>query len=218
MPKPMKEDKQRRRRGIHYWRRSQFEILKDVAVEASKFPEWSDFAAFCAESERGLRHDALALLERFIVTVERAPFAERRRFVNWLLTISDRRESRLGLIPQPLHLRVIEPTLLEWTLEEPECSSPHRWLGGEDHLRRAVGINPADEIARRKLIVCILSRVGFSTHELPRGYLGTPKEDLASLREAEVLLQGLSNEEDRSQLGVDIMEERALIEEYLRKR
>lgn len=122
------------------------------------------------------------------------------------------------LVPHPLHVRVVEPTLPEWTEVEPGCSEPHRWLGGYEHLKRAIELAPDDEPARRKLVVLILGRVGFASYELPVGYLGAAHEDLAALSEAEVLLQGLSSDDDRRQLAAEIAEERRLIQEYLRNR
>jgi len=120
------------------------------------------------------------------------------------------------LVPQPLQIRVIEPTLLEWTLVEPKRSEPHRWLGGYDHLKQAVELEPNDEIARRKLLAIILGKVGMSTHELPRGYLGSVQDDLAALGEAEELLTGFSDHEDRDRFAADIAEERERIQKYLR--
>jgi hypothetical protein len=46
------------------------------------------------------------------------------------------------LVPHPLHVRVVEPTLLEWTEVEPGCSEPHRCLGGYEHLKRAIELAP----------------------------------------------------------------------------
>ena len=57
-----------------------------------------------------------------------------------------------------------------------------------------------------------------STHELPIGYLGVVHEDLEALSEAEGLLKNLSNNDYRIQFAASIGEERALIEEYLRRR
>jgi hypothetical protein len=203
---------------MHYWRKGYFESLRDVANAARTVPEWADYAVFCEEYERGLRREAFAILERFIFSLERAPFITRRLFVGWLLRQADRREGRHMLVPHPLNVRVVEPTLLEWTLVEPECSEPHLWIGGYEHLRRAIELAPDDELAKKKLIVLILGRVGFATHELPVGYLGVADEDLAALREAEMLLEGLSSNDDRAQLAADIAEERRLIQEYLRDR
>ena len=178
-------------------------------------PEWEGYANFCSEYERGLRRDAFAILERFMFSLERATFAERQSFVSWLCQQVEGGQGRHMLVPHPLYIRIVEPTLLEWMLIESECSEPHRWLGGEEHLRKAIELDPNDELARQKLIVFILGRVGFNSHELPAGYLGIAQDDLAALNEAEVLLQGLSNYDDRIELAAEIDEERRLIQEHL---
>ncbi len=120
------------------------------------------------------------------------------------------------LVPHPLYTRVVEPTLLEWTLAEPECHEPHLWLGGYDHLSRALELAPRHELVSKKMIVTILSRVGSATHELPSRYLGVASEDLVALSQAETLLQNLSDRSERAQLATGIAEERELIHEYLR--
>ena len=203
---------------MHFWRKEYFQTLKDVAAEASKSAEWADYAAFCLEYESGLRQKALTTLERFVATLACAPFPERRRFVSWLMRKADGKSGQHMLVPQPLHIGVIKPTLLEWTEVEPCCSEPHRWLGGYEHLKRAVELQPDDELARRKLVIAILGRVTMATHELPVGYLGTPHDDLAALREVEALLQALPSEEERRQHAELIAAQRASIEEYLRTR
>jgi hypothetical protein len=200
---------------MHFWRKSYFETLKEVEAEALTQPEWADYALFCQEYEKGLRPQALKTLERFIFTIERSTFEERRCFVSWLLGRVDGREGRHMLVPQPLHIRVIEPTLLEWTLVEPKRSEPHRWLGGYDNLKHAVELEPNDKIARKKLLAIILGKVGMSTHELPNGYLGSVQDDLAALREAEELLTGFSDHKDRDRFAADIAEERERIQKYL---
>lgn len=201
-----------------FWRDAYFQTLKDVAAEASASPEWADYAAYCSEHERGLRRQAFAILDRFISQMERASFAERRRFVSWLLHRADLREGSHTLTPHPLCKRVIEPTLAEWLQVEPASSEPHRWLGGYQHLKRAVELDPTDEIAGRRFIGCILGHVDYSTHELPDGYLGEPSADLAALAEAEAALRGLSHDDDRRRAAAEIAEQRRLIEDYLHRR
>ncbi len=203
---------------MHYWRKDYFDLLKEVAAEAAEHPHWNDFANYCFHSERGLRRDAFTYLSNFIREMERLPFQERRRFVSWLLTKTYGCKDQVLLIAHPLKLRIIEPTLLEWTVIEPECSEPHRWLGGVEHLQTALALDSEDRIARRKLIVAILSDVSFSTHELPSGYIGSPQEDLLALTEAEALVNNSPDAEDRTLFAKEIAGERALIESYLRKR
>jgi hypothetical protein len=203
---------------MHFWRQEYFKTLKEVGTEVRAEPQWTDYAAFCELFEHGLRKEAFTHLDRFISSLELSGFADRRRFVRWILERTDGRAGRHMLIPHPLQLRVVEPTLLEWTLVEPECYEPHLWLGGNEHLRRAIELAPDNELAAKKLIVLVLSGVGHSTHELPNGYLGTPEEDLAALGEAKHLVQKLSNDDERARLAADIAEERKLIQEYLRNR
>lgn len=200
---------------MHFWAEDYFKTLKDVAAGARAVPEWADYAAFCEEYERGLRRKAFTILERFMSYLERASFAERRRFVSWLSRRADRREGRNRLIPHPLQVRVVEPTLIEWTVVEPHCSEPHLWLGGYDHVKRAFELEPDSQLARRKLIILVWARVDFESYEL--GHLGNIDKDLAILSEVEELLDGLSNEEDRLSLAADLAEDRRLIKEHLRK-
>ncbi len=174
---------------MHFWRKESFSTLKDVAAKAGEVPLWSDYADFCVEYERGLRSEAFTILGRFISSMERAPFSDRRRFVSWLLWQADRRDGRDMLIPQPLQIRLVEPTLVEWTVVEPTCSEPHLWLGGYEHVKRAFELEPDNQLARRKLIIVIWGRVDFEAYDW--GHLANADKDLATLREVGTLLEGL---------------------------
>jgi hypothetical protein len=198
-----------------FWRDDYFATLKDVAAKARAVPSWSDYADYCVEHERGLRAEAFTILERFIASMECASFAERQRFVSWLSRQADGRDGRHMLIPHPLYVRLVEPTLLEWTLVQPLCSEPHLWLGGYDHVKRAFELEPDNQLARRKLIILLWGQVDFEAYEF--GQLGNIEKDLSTLSDVEELLSGLSNDEERLSLAADLAEDRRVIEEYLRK-
>jgi hypothetical protein len=203
---------------MHYWREKYFETLRNAAADAvHESASWQDYADFCLEYERGLRSQAFLILGRFILGMEREPFMERRRFVSWLMKTAEGQKGRHMLIPHPLTVRVVEPTLLEWAEVEPSSSEPHRWIGGPEHLERAIELDPTDCIALKKFVIVLLSQVGYATHELPAGYLGSAPEDLATLSKIEALLPRLANEDDRAAYAADIAEERYVIHEYLRK-
>jgi hypothetical protein len=201
---------------MYYWREQYFLGLKATAAAALKeSAKWQDYGTFCLEYERGLRQQAFRVLERFMHSMEREPFNERRQFVSWLMSAAYRHDGRHMLIPHPLRIRVVEPTLLEWTIVEPDCSEPHRWLGGREHLARAVELDPDDQIALREFIVCLLSEVGYATHELPVGLLGSALTVLETLEKVETLLPSLSSDDDGATYAAEVLEERAAIHEYL---
>jgi hypothetical protein len=203
---------------MYYWRKDYFETLKAAANEADAMPAWTEYASFCRDHELGMRKQALKSLDRFIADMERRPFSERCQFVSWLCVRTDRHWGNSILMPHRLRIRIVEPTLAEWTIVEPTNSEPHRWTGGYDHLLQATELDRNDQIARRKLVICVLSRVSNNAHELPIGYLGAPHEDLAALDEAEEILAKLRNGEDRDALVADIMEVRSAIHGYLEAR
>ena len=150
--------------------------------------------------------------------MERANFQDRRAFVSWLLTFTHDRDGSERLIPHPLKVRVVEPTLSEWTLLEPRCAEPHRWIGDKENLEIALDLDPSDQIARKKLIIEILRYIEYAGHHLPSGYLGDAKTDLATLSRVEELLQAVDDAEFKDHLKSDVEEERAAIEEYIRGR
>jgi hypothetical protein len=130
---------------MHYWRKQYFELLKKAAADAVyESARWQDYADFCLEYERGLRKQAFLILEGFIFRMEREPFMERRRFVSWLMKTAEGQQGSHMLIPQPLAIRIVEPTLLEWAEVEQNSSEPHRWIGGLEHLERAIELDPTD--------------------------------------------------------------------------
>jgi hypothetical protein len=97
------------------------------------------------------------------------------------------------------------------------CSEPDRWLGGFEHSRLAIQIDPADQIARGMLVRLILNQIGMNIHEIPTGYryLGEPNQGFAARDEAEQLILGLPGEDERKRLALPVEEERSLIRQYL---
>jgi hypothetical protein len=204
---------------MHYWRKDYFETLTTASANAlSESIAWQDYATFCSDYERGLRKQAFQVLERFLSRMQLEPFAERRRFVHWLLTLADEQPGSHMMIPYPLRVRVVEPTLLEWSLVEPLNSEPFRWIGDSESLEKAVALNATDQLAVKRLIRLLLNQVGMATHELPRGYLGSPSEDLQKIARLENLLSLLADENEQRRYAAYIAEDKHLIDEHLRSR
>lgn len=198
-----------------YWRDEDFGILAEASRIASRNSAWVEYAKYCGLLEKGLRKDALVHLSKFIDSSSNWSFAEKKEFVSWLYHYAYPKQFLNQLLPHPLRLKLLEPTLAEWICREPENSEPHRWIGGIEHLNEAVGLNPVDEIAYQLLANTILGHVDYSIHELPYGYIGNPEEDLSLLRDAESAINKISDAEKRSEYQDEIMEMRKNIYAHL---
>ncbi|UWZ84761.1 hypothetical protein [Occallatibacter riparius] len=209
MPVPRSKD--------YFWRKDFFETLKAVAERAQQVPDWAEYGEFCLEYERGLRSSAFSILNRFLKRFEQRPFQDRKGFVSWLLNIVENAPGRHMLIPHPLQRRLIEPTLLEWTLADPASAEPHRWLGTRDDLEKAVAVDPLDQIAIRRLLRIILGGVDYAVHELPTGYLGNPDQDLIALERSEKLINRLIDPAEKQALLAEVEELRAAVLGFLNR-
>ena len=202
-----------------FWRDKSFQALTEAASYVSAFPGWIEYARYCELFEKGLRKDALNHLSAFIEASTKWPFAEKKKFVSWLYYFAYENPEAYLLMPYPLSKFMLEPTLAEWIEAEPEEAEPHRWLGSHEHLRRALELNPDDEIAIHRLAMMTLNGVAYSTHELPYyGYLGDPQEDLLALEEIESHIERISDEEKKSNYRDLIIEEREIINNYLSRK
>lgn len=200
------------------WRDEHYRTLKEVSHEANSHLPWAEFGMYCDLQERGLRRQAFHALDAFIAKIEKAPFDARRDFVSWLLHRADDRDGLSALVPHPLRTKVVAPTLEEWITVSPDSAEPFRWLGTLHDLRRAMALDPFDEIASRRFIKYALAHVGYSVHELPAGYLGDPIEDLGILAEAELAANALSNVTQKTRARMWISDLRVAVETYVATR
>jgi hypothetical protein len=188
-----------------YWRDDNFRGLAELSALARTEPDVAGFADYLALRERGLRTRAFASLDAFLAGAATWPFDRRRRFVDWLLGVRHARPEVVDLLPVPLRVRPVRPTVDEWVGREPGDPAGRRWRGALDggpgglaDLRAAVALDPAEQVARALLARRAARAVGFAVHELPVGYLGEPAEDLRLLDDASAAAAGLSDADERT--------------------
>lgn len=199
-----------------------FEALAEAAEAAQSDSAWEGYADYCRLREQGLRKPSLRRLDAFIAALAPAPFERRIPFVRWVLLEAKRGDHPgygMLLLPHPLVERFVVPTLLEWAEREPKAAEPEFWLGhmlnSTEHYRRAVTLDPSHTEARARLAHHLLGFAAYSTHELPRGYIGEPEEGLAALDEAEAVVEGLPPSEERESLLREVAMVRALTRSWM---
>ncbi|GGA88296.1 hypothetical protein GCM10011521_28330 [Arenimonas soli] len=110
-----------------FWRDSYFEELRAVASAAAERTEWQAYASYCTQLEKGLRKPALVTLGGFVADLCQQPFSQRRAFLAWLLPIASESKASHMLVPHPLWLGLVRPSVVEWREREPASLEAHRW-------------------------------------------------------------------------------------------
>jgi hypothetical protein len=152
----------------------------------------AEYVEYLRLRERGLRKDAFRHLAEFITLARSWNAIRQRDLVNRLMLLKHENPRVSDMIPDPLMRELFNPILDRWMASEPTNPVPCRWRGGKDNLRRAVWLDPNEQIARQLLANRLLHEVEFAAHELPAGYIGSAGEDINKLDEVESLLTCLS--------------------------
>ncbi len=164
-----------------YWRKDSFEKLATLQELLAQHPELTEYCEYLRLLDSGLRRDALARLPPLLQTLAAADRSRRRAIASLLLRATEH-ETGHRLMPQPLLVGFIEPTLTEWRSTCPWDPEPLRWSKSIDDLALALSLDSACDYTRRKLVLRILGHVGYAAHELPTGYLGDARSDLELIR------------------------------------
>ena len=199
---------------MYYWRKNNYEGLLEVASSLEDETELHLYAQYCRLRENGLRKQALSQLKEFIEIAELWNINQRYEFVDRLYWIKENNSEIYDLIPHPLHVAIVEPTIAEWIEENPTDPSGYRWLGGIEGWRKAISLDSAEQISRVRLIKIIIYNSHYATHHLPECFIGKPAEELMGLNEAIVLLDGLTNQEQKAEFREKIKDCRELISAY----
>ena len=157
---------------------------------------------------QGLRQEAFNSLREFVSNASNWPLAERQSFLLWLDQRLDSQRAEDILEPYPLKMQVSVPTSVEWLRAEPDSAqanyfyaiyvvSPEREARKLAHLRKALRDNPRHQGTLNAILTWLAHHVNFSQHELPIGYLGSVKGDLAKLKHGMTLVDRIENAEKR---------------------
>ena len=176
--------------------------LAMLADDAASVPGWGGLAAYLRLRGAGLRRDALCTLDGFVNEAVAWSFDERLALLRWIVSRSI--ETSDPALPQPLHARVVAPTVAEWLVRDPGSSEAHLLhaiygpRGDPTHnpmrlVRRAVELDPANQAARETFVSWAAGDVEHAQHELPWGYLGSAEDDARNLEEALVVAAGITH-------------------------
>ena len=200
--------------------KNQNTALLTVGNSALKNSDWTDYANYCYDREKGLRKEAFKNLDNFLKSTLNWTFKNKIEFVKFLFpffeTVVD---ADYGPFPHPLSDKLIKPTLIKWCETEMNDGNPFRWYGkyyrSEEHLFRALEINPADNLARETILSWWTYNINYSVHHLPEGYIGEPFDDIKLGEKIKDQIQQLTTPELRQHWTKELEEDLELVRNYI---
>src|SRR5579872_7421905 len=109
--------------------------LRQAAARAQNQPTWHHYALYCELRSQGIRKAALRELDVFLHEATGWTFDARRAFVAWLCqAIYDLdwiayHPLLSRLLPTPLFVGLVQPTLRDWIDCDATNAVAHRWAG-----------------------------------------------------------------------------------------
>lgn len=204
---------------MHYWNKSNFEGLLQVAEALSADERLSSLAEYCRNRERGLRRQAFSALESFLAASEQWESSYSRGACQEVLELHARTPEAHQFLSQPLLTRFIFPVLEAWLADDPDSQTALRWLGilrrDSELLNRALALSPADVPVRRRLADWFLSDVDHATHHLVESrLLGDLEETKQALSQARAVVSAAPDSAPFADLSAEISEYQALLEDW----
>lgn len=194
--------------------------LLTVAKAASENSEWKDYAEYCIDREKGLRKQAFKKLAEFLKSTNNWTLDQKIDFAKFLFPFFENvQDADYGPFTQPLSDKLIKPTLEEWCEIEIIDNRPFRWFGkyyrSEEHLFRAIELNPKDDLARETILNWWTYSIYYSIHHLPEGYIGNPSEDLKLAEKIEEQISKLTDDSRKEYWTKELNEDLEIIENYV---
>lgn len=190
--------------------------LRQASALFAAFPQCLAFSEYIELRNRGLRKNAFVKLDQFLLQAQQWSEEERRRFVDVLMTFEAQRLDLRALTPEPLLKLLVRPTLDRWIVECPENPVPWRWRGSPDDLRRAIQLDPKEQVARQRLADHLCYWVRYAVHHLPDYFIGTIEECMADLSELDRVLSELDATTWRASMLSEYRKLRETVEVYQR--
>ena len=205
---------------MHFGNKEKFEGLEVIAASLSGDKRFSELTEYCRLRERGLRPQAIQMMDRFIENSRSLPLAERIERINVILEIAVRSPGVHQFLSWPLKSMLVQPGLAEWLEAEPNSTAALRWdgwlNGNTSSLEKALDADPHDVFVRKLLIDWeYLSTIEFAIHHVSDTILLLDLSEVeAAITKAEALLQTAPNRACFARLENELSEFKMIVADW----
>lgn len=201
--------------------KSQNDALLILMNSTKNKVEWIEYSNYCSNREKGLRKMAFKHLDLFIRSAKDWELSKQIEFISFIFSYFETVEDAdYGGFPQPLSEKIIKPSLEKWCTLEDKDNRPFRWYGtyyrSEEHLLKALALDPLDDIARKTLINWWMFEIYYSVHHLPDYYIGDPYKDIDLSNKIKEHINLLNNNKVKKARLIELDEDLELINNYIK--
>jgi hypothetical protein len=133
--------------------------------------------------KKGLKSQAKNSLDSFLLDYQNQKISIRRNFLDKIAQIAFNTKDYSNYLPQNFYKNVFETEIANWIKEEPTNVKALRWSPDINLNKRALELDPNDQLTLEIYGNKILNRIKMNQHELDAGfaYDGNANEDLNQL-------------------------------------
>jgi hypothetical protein len=156
------------------------EELKYRTEIINKYPWASDYLLYLSDRQLGLKAKSKLSLTNFLDTFETRTDEEKRYFVDQIFIIAFLTNEYNLYLPHNLYTNYFIPTLNKWIMDDPNNFIPYRWAPDFDLNKKAVILNPHDQISILNFSNLLINKISMNQHEISAGFMydGNASQDI----------------------------------------
>lgn len=155
----------------------------------------SDYLDYLDYRRAGLKAKSKLALASFMESFANQEEVVKRDFINIVYHIAYFAGEYTIYLPHNLYTIHVLPTILKWIEEEPDNFIPYRWAPDFEHNRKAVMLNPFDQISLLSFVNRVIGKISMNQHEIEAGfpYDGDASNDIEQIEFLEPFIQNISD-------------------------
>lgn len=183
------------------------ENLDNNSEAIKRYPWASDYIFYLDYRRLGLKDKSKRALMNFIKVFENRGDEEKRSFLNTVFSAANFTNDYSLYLPGNLYNEHFVPILNKWIEEAPVNFIPYRWSADFEHNKKAVILNPLDQISLLNFANRLINKVSMNQHEIANGFMydGDVSKDIELIDFFEPFVGNINDSTKRDEIKEAIM-------------
>ena len=142
---------------------------------------WTEkYLEYLRQREKGVRQKSQIALVEFFEIFRSRDTTQRRNFIDFVCTLSFKTKEYSMFLPENMYQHIFLPELSDWIADEPTNPIPFKWTNDFENNRKAIELDPNDQIGLERFAQLMIGKISMNQHELSStsSYDGIASEDI----------------------------------------